>query len=308
MDNINSQLTLASSIEAILFYTAEPMSLKKLATLTKTSIDDVKAAVLELKERLEASNGGIKLLTQNNEVVLGTTPEASNLIEQITRDEISKELSKAALETLSIICYKGPLTRADIDYVRGVNSTFIIRNLLIRGIVEKLENPRDARASLYGATFAALEYMGVTKKEDLPRYEEIQAQMQAFLAEKQEDDSVEAKDKNDESKEDDSNDSEDSENEAEENQDEGDDAALEDAISEDDELLDSEVPFDEEGNDSTLGDNTQEDMDLVSNDSSDDVDADVSEENEMGTSYDDSEIKEHLNEDVLEEKIEEQNN
>jgi hypothetical protein len=63
-----------------------------------------------------------------------------------------------------------------------VNSTFILRNLLVRGIIEKLENPRDARASLYGATFAALEYMGVTRKEDLPQYDDIQAQMSAFAS------------------------------------------------------------------------------------------------------------------------------
>lgn len=193
MDNTNKQFSLEAAIEAILFYTAEPMSFKKLSNLTKTSIDEVRAAADELKNRLDNNGGGTRLLVQNNEIVLGTTPEVSELIEQITRDEISKELSKAALETLSIICYKGPLTRSEVDYVRGVNSTFIIRNLLIRGIVEKLENPRDSRASLYGPTFAAFEYMGVTRKEDLPKYEEVQAQLEAFLAEKTVDDSVDEK-------------------------------------------------------------------------------------------------------------------
>jgi segregation and condensation protein B len=181
MDNLSStKLSLAAAIEAILFYTAEPMSFRKLSVLTKTDTAMVREAVKILSERLAQSEGGIRLIEQDNEIALGTAPEASALIEEITREEISKDLSRAAVETLSIICYKGPLTRSDIDYVRGVNSTFILRNLLVRGIVEKLENPRDARAALYGATFAALEYMGVTRKEELPQYEEIQAQLTVF--------------------------------------------------------------------------------------------------------------------------------
>lgn len=182
MDNNSATLSLAAAIEAILFYTAEPMSFRKLGVLTKTDAAMVREAAKMLSERLQSSGGGVRLIEQDNEIALGTAPLASALIEEITREEISKELSKAAVETLSIICYKGPLTRSDIDYIRGVNSTFILRNLLVRGIVEKLENPRDARASLYGPTFAALEYMGVTRKEDLPQYDEIQAQMAAFAS------------------------------------------------------------------------------------------------------------------------------
>ncbi len=183
MDNsTHNALSLSAAVEAILFYTAEPMSVRKLAALTKSDVAAVRAAIQALSERLEHAESGVRVLVQGDEIALGTAPEASLLIEEITREEISKELSKAAVETLSIICYKGPLTRADIDYIRGVNSTFIIRNLLVRGIIEKLDNPKDARASLYGPTFAALEYMGVTKKEDLPQYAEIEAQLAAFAS------------------------------------------------------------------------------------------------------------------------------
>lgn len=184
MDNTNTKINLSSSIEAILFYTAEPMTFKKLATLTKSSDSEIREAANELRDRLMNSSSGVRLLIQDNEIVLGTAPETSLLIEQITKEEISKELSKAAMETLAIICYKGPLTRSDIDYIRGVNSTFIIRNLLIRGIIEKLENPRDSRAMLYGPTFSALEYMGVTKIEELPQYSEIKIALDNFSNER----------------------------------------------------------------------------------------------------------------------------
>ncbi len=171
---------LSSLVEAILFYTADHHSIKKLASITKTTVGEVRVALDLLKERLSHSHSGIRLISLDDEYVLGTTPEASALIEEITRDELSKELSKAALETLAIICYSGPLTRSEIDYVRGVNSTFILRNLLIRGIIEKRDNPRDMRAALYAPTTQALEFMGITRIEELPEYDVILAQIASF--------------------------------------------------------------------------------------------------------------------------------
>ena len=77
------------------------------------------------------------------------------------------------METIAIIAYKGPLTRLDIEYVRGVNSSFIIRNLLMRGLVERVENPKDARSYLYKVSFDFLKHLGVTGIEDLPQYQEF---------------------------------------------------------------------------------------------------------------------------------------
>jgi segregation and condensation protein B len=171
---------LSSLLEAILFYTADHITAKKLSAITKSPIADVREALLSLQERLASTSSGIRLISLDDEYVIGTTPEASAIIEEITKEELSKELSKAALETLAIICYNGPLTRSEIDYIRGVNSTFILRNLLIRGIIEKKENPRDMRAALYAPTTQALEYMGITRIEELPDYEQITSQICAF--------------------------------------------------------------------------------------------------------------------------------
>lgn len=283
MDNINKQLSLIASIEAILFYTAEPMSFKKLASLTKSSVDEVKAAAESLKKRLEDNEGGIRLLNQHDEVALGTSPLVGPLIEQIVREEISKELSKAALETLSIICYKGPLTRSEVDYIRGVNSTFIIRNLLIRGIVEKLDNPKDSRAMLYGPTFAALEYMGVTKIEDLPQYAEIQATLQSFSDERTVDEyaikSIPVKNEED---------------------DDGEEINSNVALSGD---SDSRVILCDTNNDGLL---TEEECIETSDNiihatkeghTPDNFDADISEENVMAPEFDDEEIALHSEED-----------
>jgi len=81
---------------------------------------------------------------------------------------------------LSIIIYKGPISRAEIDYIRGVQSNFIIRNLSIRGLIEKVINPKDARSFLYKPTFDLLQYLGVAKIEEMPEFEAVKVQLDDF--------------------------------------------------------------------------------------------------------------------------------
>lgn len=175
-------MELSKAISAVLFYQAEPISEKRLATLLKVSPGDIRTALDELEGKLRET--GITLLRKDDEVTLGTRAEASTLIEAITKEELSRDLSKASLETLAIILYRGPVTRGDIDYIRGVNSTFILRNLLIRGLIERVENPNDQRSFLYRPTFAMLEYMGVSRVEELPEYDVTMATLTRFAEEK----------------------------------------------------------------------------------------------------------------------------
>ena len=128
----------------------------------------------------ELSGHGLVLLEKDDSVMLGTAPEASPLIETLIKEELSRDLGKAGLETLAIVLYEGPLTRADIDYVRGVNSSFILRHLLVRGLVERLPKPGDARTFLYGPTFQLLQYLGATKVENLTEYAKIRQELSAF--------------------------------------------------------------------------------------------------------------------------------
>lgn len=167
-----------------MFYQAEPMTVKRLSTLLKRSEGEVRDALRVLEERLLPT--GLRLLSLTDEVVLGTAPEASAFIEAITKEELSKDLSKASLETLAIVLYKGPITRAEIDYIRGVNSTFILRNLLVRGLVEKVDNPADQRSFLYRPTFQLLEFMGVANTESLPEYEATMTALAQFVSVKEE--------------------------------------------------------------------------------------------------------------------------
>lgn len=171
-------LSLESQIEALLFWKAETISVKKIASILNKNVDEVKGAIKTLRESLKGR--GITIVEWEDDVTLGTAKEASELIETLNKEELSKDLGKAGLETLSIILYQGPISRVDIDYIRGVNSQFILRNLLVRGLVEKVENPKDLRSFLYKPTLELLSYLGVSKIEDIPDFEAIKKDIETF--------------------------------------------------------------------------------------------------------------------------------
>ncbi|MFA6554151.1 MAG: SMC-Scp complex subunit ScpB [Candidatus Paceibacterota bacterium] len=177
-------MELSQKIEALLFWKAEPISIKKLASLLKVDNSAIVQGLDQLEQNLKGR--GLSLVRDDEEVMLGTAKELSSLIEDITKEELTRDLGKAGLETLSIILYQGPISRADIDYIRGVNSQFILRNLLIRGLVERVDNPVDARSFLYKPTLALLSHMGISKIEDLPEYGQVKAEIENFKKAQQE--------------------------------------------------------------------------------------------------------------------------
>ena len=172
-------MELESKIEGLLFYKGEDLKVSKLASLLNVTDEEIKEALGKLENSL--SGRGIVLIHKDDSVMLGTNSELSQMIESIRKEEISKELTKASLETLSIILYKNNVSRSEIDYIRGVNSSFILRNLLVRGLIEKIADPKDSRRMLYRPTFDTLSFMGITSIDKLPNYEEIQKQLQEVI-------------------------------------------------------------------------------------------------------------------------------
>lgn len=177
-------MELDAKIEALLFFKGEPVAIKKIAEILEVSIEDVNASLVVLAEKKEGT--GLCLVLNENEATIGTNKEASIFLEKLRKDEITKELSKATLETLSIILYKnGPdkngVTRNEIDYIRGVNSSFILRNLLIRGLIEKKVDIKDTRRFIYTPTIELLEFMGVTEVSMLPRYAEVVEELEKAI-------------------------------------------------------------------------------------------------------------------------------
>ncbi|MBI3632307.1 MAG: SMC-Scp complex subunit ScpB [Candidatus Vogelbacteria bacterium] len=163
-------MNLDAKIESILFYKNEPVKIRSLSKILTVSEQEISQAVERLKIRLI---GGIVIMTKDDEVVLSTNPEASDLIEKLIKDSLNSELGKAALDTLTIILYYGPITKAEIDNIRGVNSGFILRNLLVRGLIDRIQNDRDQRSFLYRPTFELLAYLGIKEVGELPEYDEL---------------------------------------------------------------------------------------------------------------------------------------
>jgi len=171
-------MSLSNKIEAILFFKSEPVSIGYLAGVLEVDPSDIERGLSELATALEGR--GIRLLYYDGEVALGTAPELSSLVESIIKDELSKDIGKAGLETLAIVLYRGPVTRSEIDYIRGVNSTFVLRNLMVRGLVERVPHESDGRTFLYKPTFELLSYLGIVRVEELPEYNTVRAELESL--------------------------------------------------------------------------------------------------------------------------------
>lgn len=170
-------MSLEAKIEAILFFKNQAMSLTKLAEITESSKEEVEEALTQLETMF--TGRGICLVRDTKNVSLATAPGASELITSLQKDELSADIGKAGLETLSIILYKGPVAKRDIDYIRGVNSSYIIRNLLVRGLVER-DSSTGAQGFVYKPTLELLQYLGIARIEDLPEYEKNNETLDGF--------------------------------------------------------------------------------------------------------------------------------
>lgn len=172
--NIDAQL------EAILFFKAEPVSVKRLAEILGVDKKEVEAGLTALEARL--AGRGVSLVRAVEEVELRTAPEASALVEKLLQEELARDIGKAGAEVLAIVLYRARATRREIDWIRGVNSTFTLRELVARGLVARKANPKDARGFVYEPTLELLAHLGVSRAEELPEYAEAKKELDAFAA------------------------------------------------------------------------------------------------------------------------------
>lgn len=169
-------MDLTQKLEAFLFWKGEPTNVNDLVKLLETTADEVENAIRNLIHQYE--DRGVTIVYQNNEVEMVTAPKASSLIEKLTREDLDKDLGKAGLETLAVIIYKGPISRSEIDFIRGVNSSFIVRNLLVRGLIEKTPSEKDSRIFLYRPTMELTKHLGLNSIEELPEYQSLRQSLQ----------------------------------------------------------------------------------------------------------------------------------
>jgi len=170
---------LIGAVEAILFVYGEPMDAKKISRILskdknfKAKENDVKDALGLLSQKYSEGKGGLTLIVSEDKFQLATKPEFSSVLEEFVKDEFKEQLTPASLETLALITYLGPLSRVRIDYYRGVNSSFILRSLLIRGLIERFSDPEKGQGYLYKPSIDLLKYLGISKIEELAEYEKF---------------------------------------------------------------------------------------------------------------------------------------
>ncbi|MEN9920365.1 MAG: segregation and condensation protein segregation and condensation protein [Candidatus Parcubacteria bacterium] len=163
-------------VEAVLFYKATPQKVTSLQKLFGVEDgDEWRAALDRLQSRLQS--GATRLIITDTELSLTTAPELGEFIETLRKSELKGDIGKAGAETLAIILYREPITRAEIDRIRGVNSSFIIRNLLVKGLIS-----REATGNTFQfrITPELLAHLGVSKKAELPRFSEFMNAIDSF--------------------------------------------------------------------------------------------------------------------------------
>jgi segregation and condensation protein B len=165
-------MNLSSQIETLLLVSAKPMPVKQLAGLLGRSAGEVEKEADKLAEDYKREKRGIQVIKNESKYQIVSAPENSKLVQEFIKDEATGELTKPSLETLTIIAYRGPISKINLDRIRGVNCSLILRNLLIRGLIEDKFN-RKKKEIYYNITLDFIRFLGLNKIEELPDYERL---------------------------------------------------------------------------------------------------------------------------------------
>ena len=169
MSDMRTQPSLAALLESLLFVAPEPVTVQALARVVDRPAPVVRFALEELEETLEQNQRGLRLLTLGQKVALVTMPEAGEAIDRFVALARRSRLSQPATETVAIIAYHQPVTRAQIEAIRGVDSAHVLRTLLARELIEvRGRKETVGNPLLYGVTEQFLLYFGMTSLEELP--------------------------------------------------------------------------------------------------------------------------------------------
>ncbi len=166
-------MNLVSQIESILFVASKPLSYREIAKAVQQKEEEVKNAIGELVLKYNNPSSGLKILQIDNQVQMATDPENIEVVELFIKEEASGELTKAQLETLTVIAYRGPITRPELEQIRGVNCALILRNLLLRGLIEESEENINKILPTFSLSFEALRHLGIVSPKELPNYQEL---------------------------------------------------------------------------------------------------------------------------------------
>jgi segregation and condensation protein B len=172
-----------SQIESILLVTSKPISVKKITEVLNVKPKEILDELTQLSQEYNESERGIRILVNNDKAQMVSSSANADLVKSYLKDEITGELTDPSLETLTIIAYRQPISKAEMEQIRGVNCSLILRNLMIRGLVEAEYN-KERGATLYSATMDFLKFLGINAVNELPDFERLNsdANLQKLLS------------------------------------------------------------------------------------------------------------------------------
>ena len=165
-------MELKSQIESLLFISLKPLSLRELGNTLNKKDKEIKEALDDLSQEYENRSAGLAIIENNNKYQLSTVSNNAEVVKNFLKDESSGELSQPSLEALTIIAYRGPISKLEIEKIRGVNCSLIIRNLLIRGLIEENFDRKKAEY-LYNVSHEFVRFLGLNSVTSLPDYEKL---------------------------------------------------------------------------------------------------------------------------------------
>jgi len=163
---------LTTSIEALLFASGKPLKITQLKQLFDVSDEILIEAIADIRTRFNTEKSGLHLLEHEGKLQFVTNPNEAEVVSQLNKQEVSGELTRPSLETLTIIVYRGPVTKPEIEQIRGVNCSLILRNLMMRGLIEERQNT-DKLLPAYIVSEEFLRHLGVTEISKLPDYSQL---------------------------------------------------------------------------------------------------------------------------------------
>lgn len=163
---------LKNQIESLLFISHKPLSIAELAKLAGADKKQVEEILNQLVEEYKSRAGGVEILKVEDKYQMATAGESSEIVAKFVKSELTGELTRPSLEALTIIAYRGPISKAELELIRGVNCSLIIRNLLIRGLVEAKEDKAKG-TTYYNITLDFLKFLGIAGVTQLPDFEKL---------------------------------------------------------------------------------------------------------------------------------------
>ncbi len=167
-------ISLFMQIESVLFVASRSLDAKKIAKALGEDERSVEEALENIILKYNRDDSGIHIFHQDGEYRMSVNPYCSGVIEGFVKDEIAGELTRAQLETLTVVAYRGPITRPELEQIRGVNCSVIIRNLMIRGLVNESQEKNDL-VPYYSLSLDALKQLGISNSSYLPDYDSLHA-------------------------------------------------------------------------------------------------------------------------------------